>query len=63
MTENELERGICDDDFFLTFTIGKFENSKFQNFPSEPERLWSYFEITNMESECQQRTSQMNESE
>jgi hypothetical protein len=32
---------------FLTFTIGKFENSKFQNCLSEPEILQSYFLITN----------------
>jgi hypothetical protein len=40
-----------------------FEGSKFQNCPSETEILHSYFEIPNCESESQQSTSQMNESE
>ncbi len=48
---------------FLTFTIGKFKSSKFQNCRSETEILQSDFEITNSESESQQSTSQMNESE
>ncbi len=40
-----------------------FESSKVQNCPSETEILQSYFEIPNCESESQQSTSQMNESE
>jgi len=48
---------------FLTFTIGKFESSKFQNCPSKTEILQLYFEITNSESKSPQSTSQMNESE
>ncbi len=47
---------ICDIDFFLIFTIGKYKSSKFQNCPSETEILQSYFEITNSERERQQNT-------
>ncbi len=48
---------------FLTFTIGKFKSSKFQNCPSETEILQSYFKITNNKTESQLSTSQVNESE
>jgi hypothetical protein len=48
---------------FLTFTIGKFESSKFWNCLSKTKILQSYLEIANSESESQQSTLQMNESE
>ncbi len=48
---------------FLTFMIGKFESSKFQNCLSKTKFLGSYFEITNSKSESQQSALQMNETE
>ena len=38
---------------FLTFTVDKFESSKFQNCLRKTEILRSYFEITNSKSKSQ----------
>jgi hypothetical protein len=47
---------------FLTFTIAKFESSKFQISPKVTEILRTTFEITDNESESQHSASQLNES-